>query len=193
MEPRSVRAMLLLPLVLAVTACAHTRAATPGPRSDIAAELMAADRAFAAAAAERGLDGWMSVMSPDAVRMGRMQNPVRGIEAIRGSDAAIFADPAVRLTWDPTDAGAFDERTEEALRKVAGVTPQPYLRPPFGDYDGRVLAVLLWPFLPGTASKIYAQLGLEGAPDKLAAAEWGGLKQGHTIGTPAPLFPRKET
>src|SRR5208282_570929 len=30
----------------------------------------------------------------------------------------------------------------------------------------RVLAVLLWPFLPGTATKIYAQLGLTGAPEK---------------------------
>jgi len=28
----------------------------------------------------------------------------------------------------------------------------------------RILAVLLWPFLPETASKIYAQLGLAGAP-----------------------------
>ncbi|MFO1514109.1 MAG: hypothetical protein U1F83_14545 [Verrucomicrobiota bacterium] len=34
----------------------------------------------------------------------------------------------------------------------------------------RVLAVLLWPFLPGTAGKIYAQLGLTGAPDKFSAA-----------------------
>ena len=56
----------------------------------------------------------------------------------------------------------------------------------------RVLAVLLWPFLPGTAAKIYAQLGLTGAPDKLDAATWGGLPAGHTIGEPAPLFPRKE-
>src|SRR6266496_2962892 len=31
----------------------------------------------------------------------------------------------------------------------------------------RVLAVLLWPFIPGTATKIYAQLGLNTAPDKL--------------------------
>jgi methionyl-tRNA synthetase len=57
----------------------------------------------------------------------------------------------------------------------------------------RVLAVLLWPFLPGTATKIYAQLGLTGAPDKLEAATWGGLSAGHKIGEPAPLFPRKET
>jgi methionyl-tRNA synthetase len=56
----------------------------------------------------------------------------------------------------------------------------------------RVLAVLLWPFLPGTATKIYAQLGLAGTPDKLDAATWGGLPPGHKIGTPTPLFPRKE-
>jgi methionyl-tRNA synthetase len=56
----------------------------------------------------------------------------------------------------------------------------------------RVLAVLLWPFLPGTATKIYAQLGLTGAPDKFSGAGWGGLKTSHKIGEPAPLFPRKE-
>ena len=57
----------------------------------------------------------------------------------------------------------------------------------------RVLAVLLWPFLPGTATKIYTQLGLTGAPDKCSEAKWGGLNPGHKIGEPAPLFPRKET
>ena len=57
----------------------------------------------------------------------------------------------------------------------------------------RVLAVLLWPFLPGTASKIYAQLALKESPDKFTATAWGGLTAGHAIGEPAPLFPRKET
>lgn len=56
----------------------------------------------------------------------------------------------------------------------------------------RVLAVLLWPFLPGTTAKIHAQLGLPDAPDKFSAAAWGGLQAGHTIGEPAPLFPRKD-
>jgi methionyl-tRNA synthetase len=56
----------------------------------------------------------------------------------------------------------------------------------------RVLAVLLWPFLPGTATKIYTQLGLTGAPDKLSEATWGKLNPGHAIGDPAPLFPRKD-
>ena len=56
----------------------------------------------------------------------------------------------------------------------------------------RVLAVLLWPFLPATAGKIYAQLGLIGTPDKCAEAVWGGLPADHLIGEPAALFPRKD-
>ncbi len=56
----------------------------------------------------------------------------------------------------------------------------------------RVLSVLLWPFIPQTAGKISAQLGLSGEPNQFSAAAWGGLSGGHTIGTPAPLFPIKE-
>ena len=56
----------------------------------------------------------------------------------------------------------------------------------------RVLAVLLWPFIPGTAEKIYGQLGLAAKPDRLDQAGWGKLPPGHTIGTPAPLFPRRD-
>jgi methionyl-tRNA synthetase len=56
----------------------------------------------------------------------------------------------------------------------------------------RVLAVLLWPFLPGTAAKIYAQLGLAGAPDRFTEARWGVLPPGHVIGEVGPLFPRKD-
>ncbi len=87
--------------------CARPRAAAPTPGTDEAAQLMAADRAFGAATAARGLEGWMSFMAPDAVRMLRMANPVRGVEAIRKADAPGFANPAVRLTWSPSDAGAF--------------------------------------------------------------------------------------
>jgi len=79
-----------------------------------------------------------------------------------------------KLAKDPTKAA----RLDEVLYNLAEVC--------------RILAVLLWPFLPETASKIYAQLGLSGAPDKFAAAGWGGLKAGHSIGTPAALFPKKE-
>jgi methionyl-tRNA synthetase len=56
----------------------------------------------------------------------------------------------------------------------------------------RILAVLLWPFLPGTSGKIYSQLGIGTAPSEFSGAEWGGLAKGHVIGTPAALFPRKD-
>ena len=79
-----------------------------------------------------------------------------------------------KLAKDPAKA----ERLDEVLYNLAEVC--------------RIIAVLLWPFLPGTATKIYAQLGLAGAPDKFSEARWGVLASGHTIGAPAPLFPRKE-
>ncbi|MCI0537899.1 MAG: class I tRNA ligase family protein [Verrucomicrobiales bacterium] len=56
----------------------------------------------------------------------------------------------------------------------------------------RILAVLLWPFVPDTASRIYAQLGLDNGVDNFKNAPWGGLAPGHKIGEPAPLFPRKD-
>ena len=56
----------------------------------------------------------------------------------------------------------------------------------------RILAVLLWPFLPGTASKIFSQLGLAGTPERFSLTSWGGLAAGHSIGMPVPLFPKKE-
>jgi methionyl-tRNA synthetase len=56
-----------------------------------------------------------------------------------------------------------------------------------------VLAVLLWPVVPTSSERIYSQLGLTGAPDKLSEATWGKLVPGHCVGEPAPLFPRKDT
>jgi len=79
-----------------------------------------------------------------------------------------------KLAKDPAQAG----RLDEVLYNLAEVC--------------RILAVLLWPFLPGTSAKIYAQLGLAGEPRQFSAAAWGGLEPGHAIGAPAPLFPRKD-
>jgi methionyl-tRNA synthetase len=56
----------------------------------------------------------------------------------------------------------------------------------------RILAIVLWPFIPVTSAKIFQQLGLTGTPDRFADAAWGGLLEGHTIGELAPLFPRKD-
>jgi methionyl-tRNA synthetase len=79
-----------------------------------------------------------------------------------------------KLAKDPAQAG----RLDEVLYNLAEVC--------------RVLAVLLAPFLPDTAKRIYAQLGLKGEPEPFRAAAWGGLAGGQRIGEPAPLFPRKE-
>jgi methionyl-tRNA synthetase len=56
----------------------------------------------------------------------------------------------------------------------------------------RVLGVLLLPFLPATAEKIFAQLRLDPAPTRLDQTRWGGLASGHQIGDPMPLFPRRD-
>ncbi|HTV39486.1 MAG TPA: class I tRNA ligase family protein [Candidatus Sulfotelmatobacter sp.] len=56
----------------------------------------------------------------------------------------------------------------------------------------RIVAVLYYPFLPGTSSKIYEQLGLAGKPDRFSDAVWGQFEPGHQIGNPTPLFPLKE-
>lgn len=56
----------------------------------------------------------------------------------------------------------------------------------------RILAVLLWPFLPETACKIYAQLGLKTLPDSMKEAAWGKLPTNHQTSDPKPLFPRKD-
>jgi methionyl-tRNA synthetase len=79
-----------------------------------------------------------------------------------------------KLAKDPTQA----RRLDEVLYNLSETC--------------RVLAVLLWPFLPETAGKIFSQLALAESPGRFAAAEWGGLLAGHSIGEPAALFPRKD-
>jgi methionyl-tRNA synthetase len=79
-----------------------------------------------------------------------------------------------KLAKDPAQA----QRLDEVLYNLAETC--------------RVLAVLLWPFLPETAVKIYSQLGLSETPKKFSEAVWGKLKSGHAIGEPTPLFPRKD-
>jgi len=56
----------------------------------------------------------------------------------------------------------------------------------------RVLGILIAPFLPGTAEKIFAQLNLGPVPPLLSEGAWGGLPAGHRVGDPSPLFPRKD-
>jgi methionyl-tRNA synthetase len=107
------------------------------------------------------------------------QNELQGaLECIWGlvSRANQYVDQTApfKLAKDPAQS----KRLDEVLYNLAETC--------------RVLAVLLWPFLPGTSERIYAQLGLKELPNQLSAAAWGTLSAGHAIGEPAPLFPRKD-
>jgi len=55
----------------------------------------------------------------------------------------------------------------------------------------RIIAILISPVLPKAAQNIFAQLNWD-KPFSLADATWGGLPDGHTVGSPTPLFPRIE-
>lgn len=69
---------------------------------------MNADREFARAAAEKGLDGWMSFMAPDMVRLPKIGGKlITGREEVRKADSPIFADPKRKLQWEPVDAHLF--------------------------------------------------------------------------------------
>jgi len=59
----------------------------------------------------------------------------------------------------------------------------------------RQISVMISPFMPITAERIWKQLNLEGdfADVQLADIQaWGGIAAGHKVGTPEQLFPRIE-
>jgi len=59
----------------------------------------------------------------------------------------------------------------------------------------RIIAIYVFPFMPDSASKIWAALGMEGSPEGGAFdkdTEWGGLAPGLKVERIAPLFPRIE-
>ncbi len=107
------RSLLVLAAAALLAGCRSTAPpAEPGPPTPEGAavlreEVMAADRAFAAASAAAGLEGWMSYIAPDAVRLVMGGAVTRGLDSIRAHDAGLFARPDARLRWEPTDGGVF--------------------------------------------------------------------------------------
>jgi ketosteroid isomerase-like protein len=131
---RPVSAAASLGLWLCVTAIA---AAAPQEASTEA--LMQADRAFFAAAAEGGLEGWMSFMAEDAARMPAIgMEVVSGTSEIRRLDAALFASPDVQLAWEPEHAYLFADGRH-------GITTGPYeVRMADGTVGGRGRYLTFW-------------------------------------------------
>jgi methionyl-tRNA synthetase len=109
------------------------------------------------------------------LRANELQTALENIWAlIRRANQYVDQTAPFKLAKDPANAG----RVGEILYSLAETC--------------RVLAVLLLPFLPTASARIYEQLNLGALPQSFSAAQWGGLKAGHSIGEPAPLFPRKD-
>ena len=101
---RALRPVVVLAVAsLAAAACAPS-ADLPDPDT-IVAELMEADRVFAADVAARGTDAWVEAFA-DSGAMFRPGGTIRGHEAIREMMAPAFADTSFRLVWEPVEAHA---------------------------------------------------------------------------------------
>lgn len=125
-----------------------------------------------------GLSAETAVAAADTVSLLRECQPQAALQAIwtliTRANQYVDQTAPFKLAKDPTQA----DKLDEVLYTLAEVC--------------RVLAILLWPFIPGTAEKIFAQLGIEAIPDEFARSSWGGLREGHKIGPIAPLFPRRD-
>lgn len=107
----SKRRIALLLLALPLVGWWLAPSGRTAPEADVKAEVMAADRAFYKAASDKGLDGWMSYLSDDVVRVAPLGGKGHvGKAAARKLDAPLFTDPNERLTWEPTDGGGFADK-----------------------------------------------------------------------------------
>jgi ketosteroid isomerase-like protein len=86
-----------------LSGCAPAASPPPDPAA-VRASLLAADRAFAAATAAKGLEGWMAAFDSSAIQMEPDIPFTPGIEHIRAGIAPAFADTSWQLTWEPTMA-----------------------------------------------------------------------------------------
>ena len=88
--------LVLLGICAGVAACATS---SGGVSADA---IMDADREFARATAESGVDGWVSFFAEDGAMIGETQ--VVGHDAIRAFMGPAFADSTFSLQWEPAQA-----------------------------------------------------------------------------------------
>jgi ketosteroid isomerase-like protein len=91
--------------VLAASAMVLVSCAGRPDGAAVRAALMAADRAFAEATAQRGGEGWASYFEGDA-RQFETRGVLIGGDAIRAAMTRAFADTTARLLWHPVSAVA---------------------------------------------------------------------------------------
>lgn len=78
----------------------------PAAGTDSAAAIKQADLQFCRDVQQRGLDGWMSYFTADAI-IGPGDTPIRGKEAIRTIYSRVFARQNLDFQWVPTAGEIF--------------------------------------------------------------------------------------
>ena len=144
-----------------LTALSLTACPPPANREAEEASLMEADRAFAAATAERGLDGWVDAFANDGFMLRPDAPIVPGQGEVRRAMEEVFADTSFALTWEPTmatvsasgDLGFTVGTWERAWRDSLG---QLVIR------TGKYLTV--WHRQPDGAWKVAADVGVTDTP-----------------------------
>jgi len=107
----------------------------------------------------------------------------RGLETLWALLSAVDRFIVEQAPWKlikSTEPGAA-EKLDETLYTAAEVL--------------RIAAVLLYPVIPSSCEKIWAQLGFPAETlreQKLDSLRWGGLAAGQKVGTPEAVFPRVE-
>lgn len=106
------RSALSLVAAMMLTLACHPSVDTglvPSRAAVLENQLMQADRDFATATQARGIDGWMSYYTPDAVRIVYGGGMVKGLDGIRKLDAPYVSNPATILRWEPTEAHVYND------------------------------------------------------------------------------------
>jgi hypothetical protein len=94
------RTLIVCALAAVTISCTATVNTGSGSSSGATeGSLMQADRDFATATHARGIDGWMSFYTPDAIRIRYRGNMVKGFDEIRKFDLPYISDTASVLNW----------------------------------------------------------------------------------------------
>ncbi|HPW54794.1 MAG: methionine--tRNA ligase [Thermoanaerobaculaceae bacterium] len=100
---------------------------------------------------------------------------------------------AIEAVWDLLSAldGYVNDKAPWKRFKSEGASSEALQRIIYNCLETlRIVAVLVAPVMPRTASALYGQLGLEMAPFSAADLQWLGLPTAHRLGPEATLFPR---
>jgi len=127
------------------------------------------------------------------VRLSKVASEV--VEAWRESWGRFAGHEALEATWRLVRAANGELEAAEPWK----LEPGPEVDAVLGDALEvlRIVAVLISPVMPGTATEIWGRIGLSGRPDEPGAAgaggelDWGGYPGQLSVTKGEPLFPRR--